>query len=279
MDTKIRHSYFNGNILPTNEIKLGIPELSIMRGYGIFDFFCTYNGKPFRFHDYMDRFENSARLMHLDIPLGRNDIEKTIHELLHHNQVPIQGDVGVRLLLTGGNAEDGYSISTPNFFILIENMPVYPVWQFEDGIKLNLHEHQRELPLVKTINYITAINLSVKRNELDVQETLYHSNGNVLECCRHNFFLFKEDVLITANENVLKGITAKVVMELSQSEFKVECREVKLSELQDATECFITGSTRGPCPVVEIEGIKIGSGRPGKNTQQLIDLFKAETVR
>lgn len=265
--------------MPTREIKLGIPELSVLRGYGIFDFFCTYHGKPFRFNDYMERFENSARLMHLEIPLGRHEIEKTIHQLLQLNNVPAGGDVGVRLLLTGGYAEDGYSLTKPNFFILIENMPHYPAWQFEKGIRLNLHPHQRELPEVKTINYITAINLSLKRKELDVQETLYHHAGNILECCRHNFFIFKDDTLITAKENVLKGITAKVVMETARLHFKVEQRELKLDEIWAATESFITGSTRGPCPVVEIDKKPIGNGLPGKNTRKLIALFKAETEK
>lgn len=272
-------SYHNGNLLRKSEIKIGLPELSVLRGYGIFDYLCTYQGKPFRFDDYMDRFENSAKLMHLPIPLKRNEILSVLQQLFEKNNVPQNGDVGIRFILTGGNAEDGYSISTPNFLILIEKIPEYPSWQFENGITLNLHEHQRELPLVKTINYITAINLAPLRSKLNAQETLYHSGGNILECCRHNFFIFHGDTLITAKENVLKGITAKVMMELAQPFFKVEQRELKLEELQSATECLISGSTRGPCPVIQIDQKQIANGKPGINTRKLIELFKAETKK
>lgn len=273
------YSYYNGSILPKSDIRLGIPELSVLRGYGIFDFLCTYNGKPFRFNNYMDRFENSARLMHLEIPITRLEIKEVVTQLLVKNEVPNKGDVGIRFVLTGGNSDDGYSIGNPNFFILIEKIPDYPLWQFDNGIKLHLHEHQRELPLVKTINYITAINLAPKRTQLGVQESLYHHQGHILECCRHNFLLFHGDTLVTPKENVLQGITAKVILEIASTHFKVEQREIKLEELSFATECMISGSTRGPCPVIEIDGQKIGDGKPGLNTKKLIELFKTETEK
>lgn len=246
----------------------------MLRGYGVFDFLRTYNRKPFRINDYLLRFENSCREMNLTIPL-RDEIIQQVEILIAKNSTV--GEVGIRFLVSGGEAEDGYAIKKPNFFILAEELPVYPEWQFSEGISIHAWEHQRELARVKTINYLTAIKLTPERLQLNVQDTLYYSQGKVLECTRNNFFLFHDDVLVTPSQGMLEGITRKTVIELSEGLFNLEVREVKKEELESCTECFITGSTRGVCPVVKIDTRIIGNGKPGKNTLELMNRWKEFT--
>ena len=212
--------------------------------------------------------------MHLKIPVGRKVLVKVIERLLERNKAS-RKDIGVRLLLTGGYSPDGYAISKPNFFILPETLPVYPSGHFTKGINLNLFEHPRELPLVKTTNYLTAANLAKLRKKLKVQDTLYHHRGRILECTRNNFFLFHGDTLVTADKNVLLGISRKVNLEIAEKYFKIELREVLLEELDTCTEAFISGSTRGVCPVVMIDGNVIGNGTVGENTKLMIQEFRS----
>jgi len=244
----------------------------LLRGYAIFDYFRSYNGKLFRINDYLNRFENSSKKMHLKIPVNRKALVKVIEKLLEKNKA-YGKDIGIRLLLTGGYSPDGYAISKPNFFILPEALPVYPSRHFTKGISLNLFEHPRELPLVKTTNYLTAANLAKLRKKLKVQDTLYHHRGRILECTRNNFFLFHGDTLVTAEKNVLLGISRKVNLEIAEKIFKIELREVLLEELDTCTEAFISGSTRGVCPVVMIDGKVIGNGLVGENTKVLMKKF------
>jgi branched-chain amino acid aminotransferase len=267
------YCYFNGNILPKNQLMVNVTELAMVRGYGVFDFLRTYQKKPFRVNDYLVRLENSARTMDLTLPIDKTEISKQVVELIRRNNPP--GDVGIRFLLTGGETNDSYTIKTPNFFILVEDLPLYPDWQFTKGISLNTWEHQRELPIVKTINYLTAIQLTRKRKELDVQDTLYYFNNRILECTRNNVFLFHGDTLITPSQKMLEGITRKTVLELARENFKIEERNVELRELDQCTECFITGSTRGICPVSMIDKKLIGKGTPGVNTKHLMQLWQA----
>ncbi len=270
------HCLFNDDILPRDEIRMNVGDLSLIRGYGVFDFLRTYKGVPFRIHDYLDRFDLSSTAMHLTIPYDRKELIEKVNELLEKNKMITSGDVGMRFILTGGYALDGYTIEQPNFFILVEELPVYPEWHFTEGIRLNLWEHQRELPLVKTINYLTAIQLTRIRQQLDVQDTLYHFNNKILECTRNNFFLMHGNTLVTADTNVLKGITAKVVLEIAKGQFNIETREVDLNELENCTECFITGSTRGVCPVAEVDGKSMGKRKQGNNTKKLMQLFQEQ---
>ncbi|MBI3503167.1 MAG: aminotransferase class IV family protein [Bacteroidetes bacterium] len=270
--------YANGKILRKNAIKVGITDLVMLRGYGAFDYMRTYYGVPFRVNDYLNRFENSARGMKLKLPLSKGKIISVITTLLKKNSSPFGAgakDFGIRLLLTGGYSLDSYlPAAKPNLFILVEDLPTYPEWWPEKGIKLMLHEHHRELARVKTTNYLTAIRLADERRKQKAQDTLYVSDGKILETTRNNFFLFHGNTLITSQDEILHGITRKVVLEIASKKFKVEVREVLKEELNSCTESFITGTTRGITPVVQIDKLKIGNGKAGKNTKELMQLFE-----
>jgi len=264
--------YANGKILRKNEIKVGITDLVMLRGYGAFDYMRTYYGVPFRINDYLERFENSAKGMKLKLPLNRKNIDSIINALLKKNKASVKKDFGIRLLLTGGYSLDSYLPAVkPNAFILIEDLPSYPEWWSERGIKLMLHEHSREMAKVKTTNYLTAIRLADERRKLKAQDTLYCSDGKILETTRNNFFLFHGDTLVTSHDDILHGITRKTVVELALKKFKMEIREVLKEELTWCSESFITGTTRGITPVVQIDNIKIG--KVGKNTKELMNMF------
>ena len=273
------YCYANGKILKKNDIKVGISDLVMLRGYGVFDFMRTYQGHPFRINDYMERFEGSVKGMKLRLPVSRKKIISAINQLLRKNKAGENKDFGIRLLLTGGYSLDSYLPAVkPNLFILIEDLPEYPEWWSTKGIKLMLHEHSREMARVKTINYLTAIHLADERRKRKAQDTLYCYNGKILETTRNNFFLFHGNILVTSNEAVLHGVTRKTILELARKKFKVEVRKVLKAELSRCTECFITGTTRGITPVVRIDSQKIGNGSVGENTRKLMNAFNLLTV-
>jgi D-alanine transaminase/branched-chain amino acid aminotransferase len=282
-----------GKILRKNDIKVGIGDLVMLRGYGVFDYMRTYYGVPFRVNDYLSRFEQSAKGMKLKLPLKRKQIISVINSLLKKNKARTNPksrkltapfrvggkDFGIRLLLTGGYSLDSYLPSVkPNLFILIEDLPQYPAWYSTKGIKLMLCEHKREMSRIKTINYLTAIHLADERRKHKAQDTLYCHEGKILETTRNNFFLFQGNTLVTSGDDVLQGITRKVVLELARGKFKVEVRDVLKEEINRCTECFVTGTTRGVTPVVQIDKTKIGNGKAGKNTKELIKMFEEKVA-
>ena len=268
--------YANGKIIRKSEIKVGITDLVMLRGYGAFDYMRTYYGVPFRINDYLNRFESSAKGMKLKLPLKKAQIISTIRYLLKKNNASVKKDFGIRLLLTGGYSLDSYLPAVkPNLFILIEDLPSYPEWWSGKGIKLMLHEHSREMARVKTTNYLTAIRLADERLKAKAQDTLYCSEGKILETTRNNFFLFHGDTLVTSRDGMLQGITREVIAKISQKKFRLEIRDVLKEELNWCSECFITGTTRGVTPVVMIDKMKIGNGKVGKNTKVLMKMFES----
>ena len=110
--------YFNGEIMALKDARLSPNDLGVLRGYGIFDYLRTYNGIPFLLDQHLDRLYNSLDSMGLVIPDTRSDIKSAINELMQRS--PLE-DAGFRLVVTGGESPDGFSIT--KFLYWLKNHP------------------------------------------------------------------------------------------------------------------------------------------------------------
>ncbi len=99
---------FNGDIFPIDTPLLASHDLSLLRGYGLFDYFRTYNGLLFRWDDYWARFEKSARKLTLPLPAGKDETSAILHRL---HALSGAGDVAFRLVLTGGYADVSVTVT------------------------------------------------------------------------------------------------------------------------------------------------------------------------
>ena len=261
----------NSELLPAAEAKLHITDLSILRGFAIFDFFRVWEGKAVFIDDHLDRFFNSAKLLELEIAYSKEEVRGMILKLI--KETPSE-KFAIRLQLTGGYATDGYTPERTNLFLLSADFPHIPAERFKTGFSVMTHAYQREFPEVKTTNYLTGIRTIplLKKNNADA--ILYHDGTYVRESDRSNFFIVnKEGVLITAENKILKGITRKKILQLAPKFIKVEVRDYTLDEVFAAKETFFTSSAKGVMPVTMIDGKKIRDGQPGKITVQLGKAF------
>lgn len=257
--------YVNNDLIPAQSAKLSITDLAIQRGYGIFDFLVVVKGSPVFLEDHLNRFYHSAAAMHLSVALDKTALITAIHDLMNKNQLP---NSGIRITLTGGDSPDGYSIGIPNL-IITQNPFQYTYASPLKGIRLITHEHQRQLPHIKTIDYAKAIYLQPTIKAAGADDVLYHNAGIITECPRSNFYIVnKKQEIITPDKQVLAGVTrAKLLL---NKQFVVKEEPIALEDLANAEEAFITSSTKNVLPVIAIDGKPIGNGAPGPVTQQLL---------
>lgn len=270
--------YFNGEIMPVAQAKVGIYDIGILRGFGIYEALMTYNRKPFRVRDHLARFRRSASALALKIPASDEEIRSAIEELLTHN-IPAGREGVIRFILTGGEAIGGieYDFETPTFYILVELFNPLDAAYYERGCALGVFEHQRQFPECKTTNYIQAVLLQKERRQSGALEILYTSKGRVLECATSNFFIVKDGRIITPKEGILEGITRKTAIEVAQKEFPIEERAVSVDEMHAADEAFLTSSFKDVVPVVKVGGRGIGDGQVGAVTKRVMELFHGFT--
>ncbi len=265
--------FFSDNqIKPINAAGVPVTDLLVQRGYGIFDFLRVAKDKPLFIDDHLDRFFRSAEIMRLNIPQTREDIKNIVKELIQKNQLAYSG---MRMLIAGGDAPDGYTIEHPHLIIIQAPLAEPTLALPQSGIKLASYNYQRQIPEVKTTDYLMAIWLQPWMKQQGADDILYHHNGVVSECPRSNFFLVtKDNVLVTAQQNMLKGVTRKNIIEVcTQNNIPFQVRDVNISEFATAKEAFITSSTKRIIPVEQIDEFAIKSNYEASFAKKIYDLL------
>ena len=260
--------YHHGEIIPLDKAFLHISDLAVQRGYGIFDFFKILNNTPLFLDDYLHRFYESARLMHLPVPLTPDELKNVLYQLMDKNQIP---QSGIKMVLTGGYSPDGYTPAAPNLLITQQPITLLTEAQVQQGIKVITHAYIRDLAEAKTINYSTGIRLQPHMRAQAAQDILYHQNGIITECPRSNFFIVTPDNrVITPAKDVLKGITRKNVLRVASQKYITQEGVVTLADIATAKEAFTTSTTKQVLPIVQVDDQLINNGRPGPVTLDLL---------
>lgn len=263
------HAYLNGEIRPVEETNIHISDLGLLRGYGLFDYFITYNGRSFQWDWYWERFERSAKLMCLPNPISKEEAYKVVETLIKKSDLP---NCGIRFVLTGGYSPNSMSMVKPNLLIISEDIHAIKPQDYESGIKVITHEYVRDYPEIKSTDYKHLMMLQGDIKAAQASDVLFHKRGYISELSRSNVFLFKGDTLITPNRKILRGITRRFVLELAKPHFKIEERNVELKELLTANEIFTTSSTKRIIPITQIDKSTFSNNKIGSKTQFLLDL-------
>lgn len=260
--------YVDGHWVHPHEATLSINDIAVLRGYSVFESLRTYDRRPFHLDEHLRRLYHSAVLIELEVPWSARFIADIIGEAIVRNTYK---HASIRLLVTGGESEDGITPSgKPELVVMITPLGERDMERFARGIKLITTRLQREAPEAKTTNYMAAVRALKEAAKRGAQDALFvDEQEHVQEATRSNFFIFRGDTLVTPREGVLHGITRNVVLQLAQGCFPIEERPILLSELPLADEAFITSSSKEITPVVQIDDLVIGNGKPGPRTSEL----------
>lgn len=253
--------YYNGHISAFSQTGMSLNDLLIQRGYGIFDYLRVVDNQPLFVEDHLDRLYQSASIMHMEVPESKASILKIVLELVAKNNMPYSG---LKLIVSGGDSADGYSLEQPRLNIIQQPLPI-PSNKFTiSPFHLMSHPFQRQLPEVKTTDYLMAIYLQPKLKAFGGQDILYTHDGMVRECPRSNIFMITADgSIVTPNQHVLKGITRKNIISTAQiAGIKVEERPISLEEIKTSKGAFIASSTKRIIPVSKIDESVIDTDSP-----------------
>ena len=262
--------YYNEQISPFRHTGMSLNDLLIQRGYGIFDYLRVVDNKPLFVQDHLDRLYNSAALMHMEVPQSKESILKIVMELVAKNDMPYSG---LKLIVSGGDSSDGYTLEQPRLTIIQQPLPIPSNHFSVSPFVLMSHPFQRQLPQVKTTDYLMAIYLQPQLKAFGGQDILYTHEGMIKECPRSNFFLISEKGhIVTAQDQILKGITRKNILEeASANGITIEERPIFLEEIKTAKGAFIASSTKRIIPVSKIDTTVIPTDSP--ILQKVFDLL------
>ena len=266
--------YIDGKFVSSEQAVIPVNDLAILRGYGIFDFLRTYNGRPLFLEEHIERLQRSAKQIGLTLLWSKTQLIDIVNQTLNKNNYR---ESNVRVVVTGGTSPDYITPQgKPRLLVLVTELPEQPQWWYTDGVKVITIYSRRTIPAAKSIDYITAtIALKEARSKNAIEALYVDRDGYVLEGTTSNLFIFRGDRLVTPGKAVLSGITRKIVLMLTAEIFKTEIRDVAVDELLTADEVFITGSNKEIVPVVRVDDTAIGNGKPGHRTRAVMKAFAA----
>lgn len=229
----------------------------MLLGYGIFETLRTYNKEIiFNTTDHIDRLLDSAKKIDLKIQFNKKEIFKMLKKIakksIHKNQKIKIIAIPNKLIITSTEQKDDKKIY--------------------QGVKCMSIICQRSLPEIKSISYLSSLLSHKKAEEKGYFEAiLINEKGEVSEGAYSNIFWFEKNILCTTKNKILLGITRKTVLKISP--FKTKLKTINIKNLYKTKEIFLTSSTKGIVPVVQIDNKKIGNGLVGDKSKELICLL------
>jgi branched-chain amino acid aminotransferase len=170
-------------------------------------------------------------------------------------------------------------------FVAIEPLKQLPREVYEKGVRVETTEIQRESPRLKSTAFISASDSQRKHlAQVGIFEALLVKDGKILEGMTSNFFyVVRRDGIpphvCTAREDILLGVTRKTVIDIARGRgLEVKLQPLKREQLAAVSEAFITSSSRGLVPVIQIDDVTIGQGRPGPITKQLSAAYETYVI-
>jgi len=268
--------YVDGNYTEDSMAMLPLSDMAILRGYAVFDFLRTYNGKPFHLEDHLHRLQNSAAILHIPCPWKIDEIADIVHELIQRNNFE---EANVRFIITGGDSTDSITPeNNPRLLVMVTKLKSFPEEWYSQGVKVITTNVTRYKPGAKSTNYIKAIMALENACAQEAIESIYvNENNQLLEGTTSNFFVVVDGRIITPIKDILPGITRDVVIRLASQEYQIEQAPISQDLLDNCSEAFLTSSNKEVAPIIQIDRREISTA-PGPITCRIMQMFRSYTA-
>jgi branched-chain amino acid aminotransferase len=256
-------NYVNGKFTDYKHSTIPATDLSVTRGLAVFEVLRTYNGKTNHLPLHLQRLKKSVKITRMKLPKTKKEITSIIKKTIQKNY---KGkELTLQIIVTGGKSKNKLLPTGKYGLIILAGK----VQEFKTTVKLQTTPEQRTLPEAKITNYVPAIIAIQKARKQGFDDILYTSQKNALESSTSNIFIIKKNQLLTPKNSVLPGITRKIILEKIKLNLRKIERTVKIKEVYNADEAFITSSTRQLTPVLKVDSHVIGNGKPGPKTKEI----------
>lgn len=269
--------YLNGQFLPRSEAKLSVDERAFFFGDGIYEVTRAIGGRLFEWARHLRRLERGLREMRLTPSITGEELESISLRLLRDNDFT-DGEAAVYLEITRGAAPRTHHFPPPGtpctiFLSATRFTPPHEV-RAKGGTAVTFPDFRWARGDIKSLNLIPSVLAKQHAVDYGATEAIFIRDGAVTEGSHTNVFGVIDGELRTYPESnyILSGITREVTLELAaELGIPVRLMPIFTHELPNLEELFITGTTSDVMPIVALNGLPVGDGRPGRTTMALYE--------
>jgi branched-chain amino acid aminotransferase len=273
-----RFVFHNEELLPVEKARWSPGQAGLICGWGLFTTARIVRGEAFAYERHWRRLEKDAALTRLPLPYSGAKVRVHLQEVIRANNVE-NGCARIYLVWNSvGYWRSDEKVPDVDLVITTADLPNHP-----ETVRLTVREQGRHAasPLagVKTISWLNSVWAAGEAQREGFDEVvLLNERGEVSECTAANIFLVKNEKVLTPplSSGCLEGVTRGILLEIAaDASTSVAEQTLRIEDLYEADEVFVTSTNRNVIGVREIAGRKIGDGRAGALTKKLEEAFEA----
>ena len=286
--------WFDGEMVPWREAKVHVLTHTLHYGLGVFEGVRAYDTQKegaaiFRLHDHTDRLYRSAKILNIDIPFSKKQINEAQKLVVRENKLK---EAYLRPMVFLGSEGMGLRAEGLKVHAIVAawDWPSYMSPEaLKSGIKVRTSSYTRHHPNITMTkakangNYINSMLALREALDCGCEEALMLDvDGFIAEGSGENVFIVRDGVVYTPELSAcLDGITRKTVINLAEKAgYKIVEKRITRDEVYVADEAFFTGTAAEVLPISELDGRSLGAGHRGPLTElmqtQYFDLVRGK---
>jgi branched-subunit amino acid aminotransferase/4-amino-4-deoxychorismate lyase len=283
--------YLNGRTVPASQAHLAVYDAGVVLGATVTELVRTFRKQLYRLEDHLDRLAHSLHYVRFDIGLTMPELAQTVRQLVAHNAGLLgpEEELGVVIFVTAGEyatyagGAAGNVRTTPTVCAHTFPLP-FELWaaKIQAGVHLVTPSirhvppqcYDAKMKCRSRMHYYLA-DQEARLVDPDASALLLDLEGNVAETSAANFLMVEEGRIVSPSlRNTLPGVSRATVIELAAKlGIPFEVRDFQPFDAINAAEACLASTPYCLMPVTKINGIAIGSGRPGPVYRRLIEAW------
>ena len=274
---------WKGKFVEKEEMDIDFNDRGYQFGDGIYEFIRVYNGKLFALEEHLNRLENSARLLEMNLNYSRDEIRTFCEQLVELNHL-VGGNVYFQFTRGDGAPRNhNYPPIEQQVSVVSGCVASYKrnTEKIEHGETAILYPDLRwKMCHAKSLNLLPNCMAIAEAKRRGFDKAILYKEGYITEERAGNVLIVKNGQLYSTPDSyeILPGITKLLALQICKTyHIPYEERKFTIEELMNADEVIVTDSKTECCPITKIEDKVIGSGKRG-HIAELLDQGYQELI-
>lgn len=280
-----RTVYVNGTYMPEGEAKVSIFDRGFLMADGVYEVTSVLDGKLIDFDGHAVRLQRSLDALDMASPISKEDLLEVHRELVRLNGIE-EGMIYLQITRGAPNDRDfafpDPATTPPTIVLFTQNKPgLADNPAAKKGMKvISIEDIRWGRRDIKTVQLLYPSMGKMMAKKAGADDAWMIQDGFVTEGTSNNAYIVKGNKIITREKSndILHGITRAAVLRFAkEAQMEVEERNFSIEEAREADEAFITSASTFVMPVVEIDGVALGDGTPGRVSARLREIYLDES--